>query len=411
MNERLRIVHVTPHLGGGVGKAHASICAISDDKIDRTYILLEPAVDRRYADAIMLAGSNVVEAPGSDELIALLTTADVVQIEFWNHPRMAEFLVRGDLPDMNTVFWCHISGLYPPLVPPKLAEFADRFVFTSSCSLLAPGVEEASKELQAKLLVLNSGFGLGRPAEEYLSRRRACYLGTVDFVKMHPAFFEIVDRVSGDCEVEVWGHFKPDDNVGSAAASMQNPARIRFAGLTNDPATALARASVFFYPLQPEHYGTAENALIEAMSAGLAPIVMNNPAEAAIIIHGETGLIANSPEECTTFLEELLNDPAKARRLGENAAMYVAQHNQPLSIASSFHNLYRELLRVPKSRPHFETVLGKTPLDWFRSFWPDGLTGPRSGRSKGGLSHFLSCFPNDPGLQRLAADLRDGQKK
>ena len=49
---------------------------------------------------------------------------------------------------------------------------------------------------------------------------------------------------------------------------MRHPERISFAAQTAEPAAALSEADIFFYPLQPDHYGTAENALIEAMSLG-----------------------------------------------------------------------------------------------------------------------------------------------
>jgi len=49
---------------------------------------------------------------------------------------------------------------------------------------------------------------------------------------------------------------------------MRHPERIEFCGETAEPAAALSDADIFFYPLQPDHYGTAENALIEAMSLG-----------------------------------------------------------------------------------------------------------------------------------------------
>ena len=66
---------------------------------------------------------------------------------------------------------------------------------------------------------------------------------------------------------------------------------------------------IFFYPLQPDHYGTAENALVEAMSLGLMPVVLDNPAEMAIVRDGETGFVARSIERCTALLQTLLASP------------------------------------------------------------------------------------------------------
>ena len=37
----MKILHVTPHLGGGVGKAHAAISAALPEEVDQTFLLLE----------------------------------------------------------------------------------------------------------------------------------------------------------------------------------------------------------------------------------------------------------------------------------------------------------------------------------------------------------------------------------
>ena len=39
----------------------------------------------------------------------------------------------------------------------------------------------------------------------------------------------------------------------------------------------LAVFDIFAYPLNPNHYGTAEQVLQEAMAAGVVPVVFNNP--------------------------------------------------------------------------------------------------------------------------------------
>ncbi len=50
--------------------------------------------------------------------------------------------------------------------------------------------------LRTRLGVVNSGFGFQEPRKDAVQNpSRAVYLGTVEFVKMHPAFFEIVDAV------------------------------------------------------------------------------------------------------------------------------------------------------------------------------------------------------------------------
>ncbi|MCD2174635.1 glycosyltransferase [Rhizobium sp. C4] len=408
MTGAIRVLHLAAHLGGGVGKAHAAIRAVDPRAADHAYILLEPARDRRYADAIIATGARVIEAPAKEALLALLAEADIVQIEFWNHPRLYEALARLPLPQGRYLFWSHISGLAPPLIAEALTEAADIFVYTSACSLVRPA--------KGDLRVIGSGFGLDHPPKRR-SRRgalRGGYLGTVDFVKMSPDFFSIVDAVEGpDFEIAVYGAFDPEGGPARAHAAMRHPERVVMMGQTDDPAEALAGLDFFFYPLDREHFGTAENALVEAMSAGLTPLVLDNPAERAIVTDGVTGLVAGSVEQCVGALTRLLAEPRLREELGDAAALEAARRFRPEVSRNAFAVAYADLMARPRHLPDFAAVLGAGPLDWFLGSFPKGATIAEGKPSKGSLRHFLDCFPKDEALNRRAgaADEADGREK
>ena len=298
----MKILHVTPHLGGGVGKAHARISGVLPDTLDQTFVLLEAPRDHRYVDLIEAAGARIVVAEDLCHVARLASAADIVQFEFWNHPRLLECLGRCDFPAMRSVFWSHISGLFKPVIQPGLMQEAGRFVFTTEASLSVPSTGAMREIEPRKFSVINSGFGFAdapRRARPRMGMPIIAYLGTADFVKMHPGFFEVIDRLSGDdIRASVWGDVDPGGEVAARARAMCYPERVQFRGQTDAPALAMSEAEIFFYPLQADHYGTSENALIEAMSLGLAPLVLNNPAEMAIIRDGETGIIAHSIDEC-----------------------------------------------------------------------------------------------------------------
>ena len=303
----MKILHVTPHLGGGVGKAHAAIAAALAGEVDQTFVLLEEPRDRRFVELIEASGARVVTARGLDNVADLAAGADIVQFEFWNHPRLFECLARCAFPAMRTVFWSHISGLSRPVIQPGLIEAAGRFVFTTEASRATRTLGMVSQAVARKDRGHQQRLWLCRCASQRSPRRDRppviAYLGTVDFVKMHPGFFDAIDALTGDdIRVSVWGSVNPP--VAARARAMRHPERIHFGGQTAEPATALAAADIFFYPLQRDHYGTAENALIEAMSLGLAPVVLDNPAEMAIVRDGETGFVARSIEECAGIVVE-----------------------------------------------------------------------------------------------------------
>lgn len=408
----MKILHITPHLGGGVGKAHAAISGALPEVVDQTFLLLERPRDRSHVDVIEATGARVIVADDLDQVTQLAREADIVQFEFWNHPRLFECLGRCDFPAMRCVFWSHISGLFKPVIQPGLIEAASRFAFTTEASLSIPSVAALPQAAKRKIAVVNSGFGFSDAPRR--SRSRAgnpaiAYLGTVDFVKMHPGFFDAIDQlVGGDIRVPVWGAVDPAGEVALRAQAMRHPERIQFRGWTAEPALALSQADIFFYPLRADHYGSAENALIEAMSLGLTAIVLNNPAETAIIRDGETGFVAHSIEDCVSLLQMLLLLPELRERIAQDAIRYVAETRTPAAAAREFMILWLGLLSEPARHCDFRGVVGETPADWYLATqclpgtawklpgWKD-----RHKPSKGTLAHFASAFDGDASLARL----------
>jgi hypothetical protein len=427
----MNILHVTPHLGGGVGKAHAAIRGALPGDVTQTFVLLEPPRDRRYVDLIETAGAQVFTATRLDDVARLATLADVVQFEFWNHPRMLECLARCAFPAMRSAFWSHVSGLVRPVIPPGLVETADRFVLTTEASYEAPFMALLDETARTKVTAINSGFGFGSDREarqgagslsprkrgeaKAAARRQLgiAYLGTVDFVKMHPGFFDVVDCLEGDnIRAFVWG--EPNDAAVQRARAMRHAERFMFGGQTTDPASALGQADIFFYPLRRDHYGTAENALVEAMSLGLVPVVLDNPAERAIVRHGETGFVARSIEQCTALLQTLLSSPDTLLRVSDNAKRHVAATRTPERSARDFATLWQSLLDEPKRYRDFRSIIGDSPADWFLATQClPGETWTPPGRlsheppAKGAFAHFESAFPDEASLLRLKACVGD----
>jgi len=454
----MNILHVTAHLGGGVGKAHAALTAAMPFPARQSFLLLEQPRDMRYADEIAALGRPVRIASNLEEVAARAAEADIVQFEFWNHPKLFECLARTDFPAMRAVFWCHISGLFRPVIQPEFIEEADRFAFTSPASLEIPAVQALPRDRRGKLAVIGSAFGFEdappsvlpdiSPSRGEIGQKRdfpphlkliagndvdqdeaqpthhrisplewempgraeggeapsgsaICYLGTVDFIKMHPGFFDVIDTLETAVTAAIWGGFEADGEVAAKAAAMRHPERIRLMGQTSDPRTALSRSRIFFYPLQPDHYGTAENALIEAMSLGLVPIVLANPAECAIVRQGQTGFIAGSIAECGEILDMLLADPDRVAEVGARARDVAASAFTARRSAHQFIDLWSGLMEAPKRAHDFRHITGDTPRAWFEAtqFLPgearDAVTD--SGKlSKGTLSHFRAAFPDDP---------------
>ena len=99
----MKIMHVAPHLDGGVGKAHAAISAVLPEVVEQTFILLEAPRDCRFINMMEATGAQVTVAENLDHIACLAREADIVQFEFWNHPRMFECLARTEFPPIRSV--------------------------------------------------------------------------------------------------------------------------------------------------------------------------------------------------------------------------------------------------------------------------------------------------------------------
>ena len=417
----MHVTHLAAHLGGGVGKAHAALAEARREQgaAERhRFILLEAPQDGRFADQIVAAGGEVIVQPAPDELRSLVAAADILQVEWWSHPRLYECLARTDLPPHRLVLWTHVSGLAPPVIPAALADLADVTAFTSACSFEAANLEPLIAVRPQAFAVVNSGFGFSalpeRPsrAEQPL---RFGLLGTLDFAKLHPRFFDAIDGAAEDIRVRLFGHCDPGGEVAAAAAAMRHPARVTFEGHTDDPAAVLAGLDVFVHLLAPGHYGTGENALIEAMSLGLCPLVLDNPAERAIVTHQETGIVATSIAEAAGWMDWMAGHPRAVASLGAEAARRVAKTHRPAASLSVFEDIQARAMAAPKRVRDYAGALGETPVAWFEASLGGVSTaatgdGAPAGNAlfagtpaKGSLAHFRRCFPDDAALLALGS--------
>jgi len=94
--------------------------------------------------------------------------------------------------------------------------------------------------------------------------------------------------------------------------------RVIFHGETTDAATLLRAADVY---VQPSHYESFSNALIEAMATGLPVVASRVGGMLDAIVDGENGVLS-SPKDAADLaakLRSVLDDPARAATIGANA--------------------------------------------------------------------------------------------
>ncbi|MBE0658280.1 MAG: glycosyltransferase [Bryobacteraceae bacterium] len=132
-----------------------------------------------------------------------------------------------------------------------------------------------------------------------------------------------------------------------------NVARLRDHGTLHGEALArlYSQFDIFVFPSETDTFG---NVVQEAMASGVACVVMDKGGPASIVRHGETGLVASSPESFCRAAVELASAPWLRRRLGRAAR--TAMHGR------SWDSVFEEMYRV-----YGQDLLASPPLPYASS--------------------------------------------
>lgn len=111
-----------------------------------------------------------------------------------------------------------------------------------------------------------------------------------------------------------------------------------------------SRARFVVMPLEPVEFQAGITTILEAMSMGRAVICTRTAGQNDTIVHGVTGLYVDGgdPEALRNSITELLSDPSRADRLGENARKWVVEHADVGRYAS---RLGAEVDRLRRCKP------------------------------------------------------------
>jgi len=350
-----KILHITPHLGGGVGCVLLNYLAKAkkDSAFVHQILSLEYANEKALLASKTL-GFSLMDKMSSDHegLLKAIAEADIVLIHWWNHPLLYAFLVRESLPHSRIIFWSHISGFSAPYVfnEPAL-NYPDLFVFTSPLSLEVAEVKNLREERQKALRVIWSTGGIEHAASVMPKPHAGFnigYIGTVDYDKLHPHFLKMSSMIKiPDAQFVVCGGPR-EKEIKETAERMGIGGRFVFAGQVHDIARYLSEFDVFGYPLAPYHYGTCEQSLGESMAAGVTPVVLANRTESYIVEDGITGIVAKDEEAYAQAIEKLYRDPGLKLKLSKNARESARQRYSLDLMCDRWENIFCEALSLPK---------------------------------------------------------------
>jgi len=281
--QKLKVVHITPHLGGGVGACLEEFFrnTANDADVEQNLLCLDWCVDNFQTISQLLPTIHGLAVRSPNEIRELLLSNDLIVLHYWNHPLMSRALHDGLFDHLRVLVWCHNSGIQEPhILPSILSTISNCIAFTSPCSEAAPNLRALIGDINTESRCVLPIPALGRYRSIGLRRRtsqdvrRLLYVGTVSTSKMHPDSPKIFAQLSKlGFEIQIVGG---PDHFSLYRAVQSYGGQVEVFGQVDDPADFFANADIFIYPLRPAHYGTGEIVLMEAITSGLPVVAFNN---------------------------------------------------------------------------------------------------------------------------------------
>jgi len=411
----IKVVHVTAHLGGGIGRILSSIAIYSKSgcEFEHTIITLEATQMSQFEELCKNHGITVLLASECD-LNSIIMQADIVQVDWWHHPLTTQFMVNClSRIKCRLLIWSHISGCNYPAIPSRFVFLPDAFVFATPFSYENPfwSEEERRQIIERSHVVVSSGIDIDKPVKKKSHTSfNVGYIGFLGYSKTHPEFVKYCESVYDipDIKFIVVGDTAYGEQlVKDAQASELIRDKMVFAGYSLNVLDNLAEFDVFGYPLNPDHTGTAENALLEAMGAGVVPVVLNQCAEKYLVQNMKTGLVVNGISEYSQAIRWLYENPHKRLRLGNNASKFVIEEYHIRTTTNKINKVYDELMKSDKSFHDAASVFGKTPYEWFLSCYmgdENNIRGTAFAETKGSAKHYLKYFNYDEKLRKVVEE-------
>jgi glycosyltransferase involved in cell wall biosynthesis len=259
----------------------------------------------------------------------MIEQAEIVVVHWYDHPLLRS-LVAQTWPAARVIFWCHKNY--------NVSEWALSYpdLFLNVSPIQGQGKDyiwstEDMSRFRAIKPKEHEGFNIG-------------YVGTVDFKKLHPDFLKMCSRIT-DLVPDVRFNIIGENHLDKTWIHRHNE---HFIGQVDDVAPYLAEMDLFMYPLRRNHYGTCEQALGEAMSAGVVPVVMNNGAEGIIVTDGLTGAVLSDVSQLISNVK-ILYEHVGLRKAISSRAREAARVRYDINVTvRNWERVFDKIMKQPK---------------------------------------------------------------
>jgi len=423
-----KVLHITPHLGGGVGSTVLGYCA--ENKTFKHEVVSFGYTPDYIIKRMELLKIPYIDHANNEQIIEKIIDCDIVLIHQWNHPLLYNFLIRNALPPCRVIMLGHNSGFYPPnIYTKKILEYPDIFVFTTPLSYDV-------KDVKVSLFKNNfydiwSTDGVDRYKNIKPKKHEGFiigYVGTVDYAKLHPDFLKMckgIIEIIPDVKFIVVGGLK-EKEIEAEADKMGIGNKFEFVGHVPESTLKeyLEIFDVFGYPLSPYHYGTCDLTLQAAMSSRIVPVVFANAMEEYMIENYKTGIIVKKEKEYVKCIRQLYKDINLRRKLGNNAREEAFKRFSLKKLNNDWENVFKKVLELPETSKKWN--INKEEISYKDIFLESlGHYGKNfearikqlakvpswQTETKGSVHNYHSYFPNDSCLTKWSKLMREKKEQ
>ena len=371
MSTPRRVLHVVHSLNlGGAERLASQLAMTMSDEFEIIVVCIDEA--GFWASEVRDAGVPVIELhrqPGID----LVVTAKLAALAYKHNaalfhahqysPFFYSVLTRAIAPRTKLLF--HEHGRHYPEVDSPKRRAVNRHLFQKLTTRIVAVSEECRERVvkyenlpREAIEVVYNGVKAPPPADDEtrLATRKQLGLGPDDVVTGTVGRLDPVKNVplalgslaallpsNPHLKLLVIGDGPARADIEARAASLGVTDKLVMTGFRDDAAELVCAMDIFLLPSLTE--GTSL-ALVGAMAAGLPAVATSVGGTPEVLEQGRTGLMVESEDQegLTAAIEELLGDPARARRMGEAAREEYLKRFTFDGMIDRFRTIYRELL-------------------------------------------------------------------
>jgi glycosyltransferase involved in cell wall biosynthesis len=360
------ILHITPHLPGGLARILLSTLKFSN--IESSSFLHEIIItDKKHltnhAKKMFSKYKRFLHVGKKDTFIKKkIAEADIVQVEYWNHPLVYKFMNNFNFPLTRLILCSHTNGFSRPSVITKNAiNFSDIFLSATRATRKHPLFTlKKNKHRKKKLKFVTypvdfERFGKIEPKAH--KDFNISYIGTLDYSKLHKDFLEMSNNIKiPKTNIIICGDGFDKDKIINQSKKY-NLKKFKFKGFVENIKDVLKTTDILGYPLNKKHYGSGEQVIIEAMYSKIPVVAFYNHAEKEIIQNNKTGILVKDKKDYIKAIKNLYLNPKKRKKIGENAHAHIIKNLSPDVCFKNLDKIYLKLMKSKKKKRVFKTTI------------------------------------------------------